>query len=84
MKLIVLTKLSSSLLQAKIPFLPFITYSISSKIIIGFNLAKLSEITLGFSGVNINNMIIYFLIPTTLFLIIYIYIFFNNKNLGRK
>ena len=51
---------------------------------IGITFIILSEITLGFSGVNINNMIIYFLIPTTLFLIIYIYIFFNNKNLGRK
>ena len=51
---------------------------------IGITFIILSEITLGFSGVNINNMIIYFLIPTTLFLIIYIYIFFNNKNLGKK
>ena len=50
---------------------------------IGITFIILSEITLGFSGVNINNMIIYFLIPTTLFLIIYIYIFFN-KNLRRK
>ena len=44
----------------------------------------ISEISLRYSGLSINNMIIYFLIPTILFLIIYTYIFFNNKNLRRK
>ena len=51
---------------------------------LGIAFIILSEITLRFSGVNIKNMIIYFSIPTFLFLIIYIYIFFINKNLGRK
>ena len=51
---------------------------------LGIALIIISEITLRFSGLDINNMIIYFLIPTSIFLMIYIYIFFNNDNLRRK
>ena len=51
---------------------------------LGITFIIISEITLRFSGLNINNIIIYFLIPTSIFLMIYIYIFFNNKNLRRK
>ena len=50
---------------------------------LGIALIIISEIALRFSGLDINNMIIYFLIPTSIFLMIYIYIFFNN-NLRRK
>ena len=51
---------------------------------LGITFIIISEITLRFSGLNINNIIIYFLIPTSMFLMIYLYIFFNNKNLRRK
>ena len=51
---------------------------------LGITFIIISEITLRFSGLDINNIIIYFLIPTSIFLMIYIYIFFNNKNLRRK
>ena len=51
---------------------------------LGIALIIISEITLRFSGLDVNNMIIYFLIPTSIFLMIYIYIFFNNDNLRRK
>ena len=51
---------------------------------LGIALIIISEIALRFSGLDINNMIIYFLIPTSIFLMIYIYIFFNNDNLRRK
>ena len=51
---------------------------------LGITFIIISEITLRYSGLNMNNMIIYFLVPTSLFLMIYIYIIFNNKNLRRK
>ena len=51
---------------------------------LGISFIIISEITLRFSGLSMNNIIIYFLVPTSLFLMIYIYIFFNNKNLRRK
>ncbi len=51
---------------------------------LGITFIIISEITLRFSGLGINNIIIYFLIPTSIFLMIYLYIFFNNKNLRRK
>ena len=44
----------------------------------------ISEISLRYSGLSLNNMVIYFLIPLTIFFTIYAYIFFNNKNYRRK
>ena len=44
----------------------------------------ISEISLRYSGLSLNNMIIYFLIPLIIFCMIYSYIFFNNKNYRKK
>ena len=51
---------------------------------LGIAFIIISEISLRFSGLDINNIIIYFLIPSSIFLMIYLYIFFNNNNLRRK
>ncbi len=44
----------------------------------------ISEITLRYSSAGINNLIFYFLVPSILFMLIYLYIYFNNRNFERN
>ena len=44
----------------------------------------ISEISLRYSGANMNNLIIYFLIPFFLFIVIYLYVCLDNRNLRRN
>ena len=41
-----------------------------------------SELSLRYSGVGINYLVIHFLIPLIFFILIYLYIFFNNHKIG--
>ncbi len=49
--------------------------------ILGIIFLIISEISLRFSGLNVMNMLIYFLIPVLIFSLIYFYIYFNQKSL---
>ena len=54
------------------------------KFFLGIFLIILSEILMTHSGLNINNFVIFFLIPLTIFLILYLYLFLNFKFLRRS
>ena len=56
----------------------------SFKFILGIFLIIVSEISLTYSGINIQNVMFYFLIPIIFFFIIYFYLFFNYKILRRN
>jgi len=56
----------------------------SLKFILGIFLILISEISLTYSGINIQNVMFYFLIPLFLFGIIYFYLFLNYKILRRN
>ena len=44
----------------------------------------ISEISLRYTGLNVNNMIAYFILPITIFFGIYSYIYFNHQSYGGK
>ena len=54
------------------------------KFCMGIIFIIISEISLRYSGLSLNYMIIYFLIPLIIFFMIYLYIFFDNKNYRRR
>ena len=54
------------------------------KFFLGIFLIILSEILMTHSGLNINNFVIFFLIPLTIFLTLYLYLFLNFKFLRRS
>ena len=54
------------------------------KFFLGIFLIILSEILMTHSGLNINNFLIFFLIPLTIFLTLYLYLFLNFKFLRRS
>jgi len=56
----------------------------SLKFIFGILLIIISEISLTYSGINIQNVMLYFLIPIFFFSIIYFYLFINFKILRRN
>ena len=56
----------------------------SLKFILGIFLIIISEISLTYSGINIQNVMFYFLIPIFFFSIIYFYLFINFKILRRN
>tara|TARA_B100001093_G_scaffold516703_2_gene596106 strand:- start:895 stop:1833 length:939 start_codon:yes stop_codon:yes gene_type:complete len=81
---VILIGLSSSLIvmsskdEKSYKFKNFITFCTGIIFII------ISEISLRYSGLSLNNMVIYFLIPLIIFFTIYAYIFFHNRNYRRK
>ena len=56
----------------------------SLKFILGIILILISEMSLTYSGINIQNFMFYFLIPIFLFSIMYFYLFLNYKILRRN
>ena len=46
--------------------------------------ANINEYSLRYSEANTNNLIIYFLIPLSLFIIMYLCVYLNNQNLRRN
>ena len=51
---------------------------------LGIFFIVVSELSLRYSGVEINYLIVHFLIPLLFFILIYLYIYFNNYKLGRN
>ncbi len=51
---------------------------------LGITLIIISEISLRYSSAEVNNLIIYFLIPFLLFIIIYSYLYLSNRNFRRN
>ena len=54
------------------------------KFIIGIFLIIISEITLTYSGIKIDNLAYYFLIPILIFIIMYSYLIFNFRSIRRS
>ena len=81
---IILIGLSSSLIITSSKDQNYYKIKNSLKFILGIFLILISEISLTYSGINIQNVMLYFLIPIFFFSIIYFYLFINFKILRRN
>jgi len=77
---IIIIGLSSSLIITSSKDENFYRLKNIFKFIIGVSLVFFSEIIMTYSGLNMNYIKFYFLIPLILFLIIYFYLYFNLNN----